>query len=190
MYAEVWEKNSEAQDVAADPRRTSGFIEIDHIASMFRQSFPLHLRNPIRDGRVDSHLYTASLIPHLAIILLHDPYAHIYNPGCVSAFKILNASRSILELIYAVWSTSFDVSLLDFFCAFSWFMAGRVLGRFWQAAQDANCAEQILTLRTEVEYIIAALARLGERVPLANRYNTMLQEVAAKANGMGSITTI
>jgi hypothetical protein len=33
-------------------------------------------------------------------------------------------------------------------------MAGRVLGRFWQAAQDANCAEQILTLRTEVEYIM------------------------------------
>jgi hypothetical protein len=51
--------------VASDPRRTSGFIEIDHIASMFRQSFPLHLRSPIRDGRLDSHLYTASLIPHL-----------------------------------------------------------------------------------------------------------------------------
>ncbi len=52
-----------------------------------------------------------------AIILLHDPYAHIYNPGCVSAFKILDASRHILELIYAVCSTSFDISLLDFFCS-------------------------------------------------------------------------
>ena len=136
-YAEVWEKESdEAQDVTADPRRTPRFIEIDHVASMFRQSFPLHLRNPIRDGRMDSHLYSASLIPHLyvicisssllfclfmyihsAIILLHDPYAHIYSPGCVSAFKILEASRNILELIYAVCSTSFDVSLVDFFCA-------------------------------------------------------------------------
>ena len=65
-YTEVWEKSSdEALDVATDPRRTSGFIEIDHIASMFRQSFPLHLRSPIHDGRVDSHLYTASLVPHL-----------------------------------------------------------------------------------------------------------------------------
>jgi hypothetical protein len=136
-YAEVWEKdNDEARDVTADPRRTPGFIEIDHVASMFRQSFPLHLRNPIRDGRVDLHLYSASLIPHLyvncfsspvrfclfmsiysATILLHDPYAHINSPGCVSAFKILEASRNILELIYAVCSTSFDVSLVDFFCA-------------------------------------------------------------------------
>jgi hypothetical protein len=51
------------------------------------------------------------------IILLHDPFAHIYSPGCVSAFKILEASRNVLGLIYAVCSTSFDVSLLDSFCA-------------------------------------------------------------------------
>ena len=66
-------------------------------------------------------------------------------------------------------------------------MAGRVLGRFWQAALDANSAEQVLTLRTEVEYIVyvrllletgfapyshvssAALAKLGERIPLASQ---------------------
>jgi hypothetical protein len=190
-YTEVWEKDSdETRDATADPRRTPAFIEIDHIASMFKQSFPLHLRNPIRDGCVDSHLYSASLIPHLAIILLHDPYAHIHSPGCVSAFKILEASRNILELIYAVYSTSFDVSLVDTFCGFCWFMAGRVLARFWQAALDANSAEQVLTLRAEVEYIAAALAKLGERVPLANRYNMMLHEAAAKADGMNSITCL
>lgn len=62
---------------------------------------------------VDSRLFILFIS---AIILLHDPYAHIYSPGCVSAFKILEASRHILDLIYAVCSTSFDVSLLDFFC--------------------------------------------------------------------------
>jgi hypothetical protein len=65
---QVWGKDSdESPDRSADPRRTSGFIEIDHIALMFRQSFPLHLRNPIRDGGVDSHLYTASLMPYLCV---------------------------------------------------------------------------------------------------------------------------
>ena len=52
-----------------------------------------------------------------AIILLHDPYAHVHSPGCVSAFRILEASRSILDLIYIVRSTSFDITLLDPFCA-------------------------------------------------------------------------
>ena len=62
-----------------------------------------------------------------------------------------------------------------------------MLGRFWQAALDANSAEQVLTLRAEVEYIMyvkllleiglapyrhvsrAALAKLGERVQLASQ---------------------
>jgi hypothetical protein len=35
-------------------------------------------------------------------------------------------------------------------------MAGRVLVRFWQAAQEAKSEEQILTLRVEVEYIMCA----------------------------------
>jgi hypothetical protein len=54
---------------------------------------------------------------HSAIILLHDPYAHFHSPGCVSAFKILEASRGVLELIHIVRSTSFDITFLDFFCA-------------------------------------------------------------------------
>jgi hypothetical protein len=33
-------------------------------------------------------------------------------------------------------------------------MAGRVLVRFWQAAQMVNSKEQSLTLRSEVEYIM------------------------------------
>ena len=84
MYSEVWEKDSdEAHDVTGDPRRTSGFIEIDHIASMFRQSFPLHLRNPIRDGCVDSHLYSACLLPHVYVncffCTLQFFYVHVYS---------------------------------------------------------------------------------------------------------------
>lgn len=82
-YAEVWEKNNDdARDVTADPRRTPGFIEIDHIASMFRQSFPLHLRNPISDGRMDSHLYSACLLPHMYVNCLSSPlqlhFIHVY----------------------------------------------------------------------------------------------------------------
>ena len=105
-------------------------------------------------------------------------------------------------------------------------MAGRVLARFWQAALDANSAEQILTLRTEVEYIayvkllletawhlivtspVLLFLNLGSVSHLLvshffnlmprrivtslipDRYNMMLQEVAAKADGMNSITCL
>lgn len=91
-------------------------MELDHIASSFRASFPSHLKDPVRDT-VDNHLYTACLMPHVAIIVLHDPHADVRQSGCVSALKILTAARSILDLTYDVWSTSFDITLLDSFCS-------------------------------------------------------------------------
>lgn len=47
----------------ADPRGAVAFIELDHIASSFRASFPPHFRNPINDNVVDSQLYTTCLMP-------------------------------------------------------------------------------------------------------------------------------
>jgi hypothetical protein len=52
-----------------DPRGSPAFIEIDHLASSFRASFPNHLKNPITDNVVDPHLYTATLMPHVYALL-------------------------------------------------------------------------------------------------------------------------
>ncbi|KAF9473114.1 hypothetical protein BDN70DRAFT_886156 [Pholiota conissans] len=102
---------------SVDPRGSAAFIELDHIVSSFRGCFPSHLRNPINDNVVDNHLYTACLMPHVATIVLHDPHAEVRESGCISALKILTSARAILDLIYGVWSTSFDITLLDSFCS-------------------------------------------------------------------------
>jgi hypothetical protein len=51
-----------------------------------------------------------------SIILLHEPHANVDRANCTSAAKILESARAILELIYAVWSTNYDIGLLDYFC--------------------------------------------------------------------------
>jgi hypothetical protein len=121
----------------------------------------------------------ADMIYNRATILLHEPHAHIRSTGCVSALKILTAARATLDLIYVVWSTSFDITLLDLFCTVSavdisglqgvftysffqycWFMAGRILVRFLQAAMDANSQEQITPLRAELDFVRCASLRL------------------------------
>lgn len=58
------------------------------------------------------------IIPR-AIIVLHDPHAEVRQSGCISALKILTAARAILDMIYSVWSTSYDITLLDSFCGVS-----------------------------------------------------------------------
>lgn len=50
---------------SVDPRGSAAFIELDHIVSSFRASFPSYLRNPINDNVVDNHLYTACLMPYV-----------------------------------------------------------------------------------------------------------------------------
>lgn len=54
-----------------------------------------------------------SFFPHRAHILLHEPHAKPDAGSCVSSRKTLNASRAILELMYVLAATNYDVSLLD-----------------------------------------------------------------------------
>ncbi|KAF7339384.1 Eukaryotic translation initiation factor 3 subunit H [Mycena sanguinolenta] len=163
-----------------DPRGSPAFIELDNIAASFRSSFPPHLRQPIAGNVVDQHLYLACTMPYMAIILLHDPHANVRRSGCVSAVKILTAARSVLDLAYAVYSTSFDMTFLDPFCTYCWFIAGRVLVRFLQAAMDANTPDQISTLRAELDFLEAAMLKVGQRVPLAFRYGKMLKALTTQ----------
>jgi len=51
--------------------------------------------------------------------VLHEPHAEVRESGCISALKILTSARAILDMIYAVWSSSYDISLLESFCAVS-----------------------------------------------------------------------
>lgn len=169
-----------------DPRGSPAFIELDHVVSSFLSTFPSHLRNPINNNIVDNHLYSASLMSHVANIVLHEPHADVRRSGCISALKILTAARAILDLVYSVWSTSFDISLLDSFCSFCWFCAGRVLIRFLQAAIEVNSQEQISTLRGELDFLQCALSKFGQRVPLAFRLAKMLEDLIVGTGGPSS----
>ncbi|KAF9056264.1 hypothetical protein BJ165DRAFT_1432192 [Panaeolus papilionaceus] len=179
----IYQEVPRAASDPVDPRGSAAFIELDHMVSSFRASFPAHLRNPINNNIVDKHLYTTCLMPLVATIIIHDPHAEVAQSGCISALKILTAGRAILDLIYSVWATTYDISLLDTFCSFCWFIGGRVLVRFLQAALDARSVEQISTLRAEIEFIHSAISKVGERIPLACRYAKMLEDLTNKHCG-------
>lgn len=101
-----------------------------------------------------------------ATILLHDPHADPSSPFCKSSEKLLFASRQILDLVYILCSTSFDVTLLDPVASFAWFLAARVLVRFLKAKIEARKHAEAVGLRNELEVIRLALKRVGERIPL------------------------
>ena len=55
-------------------------------------------------------------VAHSCAIFLHEPHADVRDSGCKSALRILNAARDILDLLYALQSTSYDITLMDLSC--------------------------------------------------------------------------
>ncbi|KAJ3524974.1 hypothetical protein NM688_g8472 [Phlebia brevispora] len=166
-----------------DPRDTPAFREVDNLVSSFYSSFPQNMRDPIQEETVDSYLYTACCSAHLAHILLHEPYADLGSSTCISATKILAAARNIMDLIYSIASTSFDVSLLDSLPYMAWYNAGRVLTRFLKVAVESSMFDSIMTLQAEVSFVHAMLARAGERMPVAYRYKKIIYDLLVELCG-------
>ncbi|KLO14473.1 hypothetical protein SCHPADRAFT_920667 [Schizopora paradoxa] len=167
-----------------DPRATEGFKEVDCLVNSFVDSFPRHLKDPVQGGVVDPHLLLACLAPNVAKILLHDPHADLCRDACISKARILEAAHTMLNWLYAILATSYDITLLDNFAVFAFFMTGRVLVRFVQNSKESGDESQFLTFRTELEFIRIAMARIGQRLPLAFRYAKMLDDIIYQVVGV------
>ncbi|KAK7058877.1 hypothetical protein VNI00_001501 [Paramarasmius palmivorus] len=169
-------------DDPIDPRKTLTFIELDRILSAYLSSFPVHLRNPVQSGIVDCNLVAATLISHLATIVLHEPHADFLRTGCLSARKAIGAARAMIEIIYQLWSTSFDLSLLESYTSVCFYQGGRLLGRSLHAALKENHLDHISALQSQIAVIRTACEQMGRRHCLALRFTKMLDDDLAEMN--------
>ncbi|KAI0337616.1 hypothetical protein BDW22DRAFT_1363876 [Trametopsis cervina] len=166
-----------------DPRDTPAFKEVDELVTSWKDSLPQQYRTPVQDETVDPHLYSVLISTYLATILLHDPFVDLKNPMCPSANKVIQAARGILDQMYLISSTTYDVSLLDQICISGWYFAGRVLIRFLNAALRNTFVEHVVVLHGEVSYIYSMLSKAGERMTIAYRYKRILLDVLVNTCG-------
>ncbi|KAF8592080.1 hypothetical protein K439DRAFT_1401652 [Ramaria rubella] len=164
---------------AVDPRESPAFKGLDSTIASFKMSFPREFRDPIPNGVVDPHLYVAHLIPHTATLLLHDPHADFGLPDR-SSEKLSVAAHAILDLVYLICSTSYDITLLDPAVMWCWYTAAQELVREMQHMRQTAQAAQAAVLRSEIEVIRLALVRLGERLPLGYRQTKVLDDLLAQ----------
>ncbi|KAI0788632.1 hypothetical protein C8Q75DRAFT_241835 [Abortiporus biennis] len=159
-----------------DVKDAPAFRELDKAIGEFKASFPPQYRNPVDNQAIDQYLFTAHLVPNLAQILLHESHARPGAPGCLHADKILRAAREIVNIVYAIGSTSYDITLLGLHAIMCWFMAARVLVRFLKAAIDSQVEEQITQLQAEISFIRSMIIKAAGRFFLADRYKKMLDD--------------
>ncbi|KAJ3750260.1 hypothetical protein DFH05DRAFT_1466621 [Lentinula detonsa] len=174
--------NTFRPDEPVDPRNTMAFIDLDGTVTSFIATFPSQLRNPLtKDEKMDCTLFAAMAMAHVAMIVLHEPHADIRSRGCISALKILTATRSIIDLIYIAWSTTFDPSLFESFVSFCFFAGGRVITRFLQAAIEEEAEDQIKTFRSELGVIRTAIEQMSPRHRIASYLLKMLDDLTARS---------
>lgn len=156
--------------VFQDPRATSEFQIIDSDIREFVLNVPREFNDPVTAGpnkTVDPILYTALLLPHVyvaevpypwaivdrfsrSMILLHDPHADLASPTCPSSQRMLMATRAILELVYKITATTYDLIYLDHTCAFCWFVAGTALIRFLRFKMEAGDEVEVSRITQEI----------------------------------------
>lgn len=103
-----------------DPFMLSGFAELDRLVhNDFLQNLPhtyrfnLGVTDPSANGpSVDTDLYMVHIIPHAAIITLHNPYLDLHDFHRISTNRCLKAAQAILSAYFMLSATSLDITRL------------------------------------------------------------------------------
>ncbi|KAG8841493.1 hypothetical protein FRB96_007482 [Tulasnella sp. 330] len=174
------------------PQDTVEFKALDNLIGSFLTSIPADLRDPIgwnTGMKPDPILYMTHMLPHMATIASHDPHANVFSVRDISAQKILSAARAILELIYKICATTYDLLYLDHSSSKAWFIAGVTFIRFLSARTIQNDEAEVACLTQELNAVKLFLGNLGDRTRIGLRQIKLLETVytmemaAAKRGG-------
>ncbi|KAG8886977.1 hypothetical protein FRB98_000701 [Tulasnella sp. 332] len=165
---------------SVQPQHTEEFKALDNLIQAFITNIPKEFRDPVGfscGAKLDPILYMTHMLPHMATIALHDPHAKVSLVQDPSAQKILAAARAILDLIYKVCATTYDLLYLDHSSSKAWFVAGVTLIRFLCVRTVQNDEAEVARLTEEVGAVKFILENLGDRTRIGLRQIKLLETV-------------
>ncbi|KAK4051406.1 hypothetical protein OIV83_002890 [Microbotryomycetes sp. JL201] len=156
---------TESPFASIDPRESVLFKQLDSDLTAFRNSIPRQYQHVSLQAHSDALISLVHAIPHASTILLHEPFVTMAETD-PSMVKCVASARAILETIFTLYSSSFELSLLVPFINFTWAVAGRTLVRELALKQVRKQTKDCDELRSSVNTIIAAMksgrSKLGE----------------------------
>ncbi|KIO22776.1 hypothetical protein M407DRAFT_245045 [Tulasnella calospora MUT 4182] len=91
--------------------------------------------------------------------------------------QMVAATRAIMNLIYKVCGTTYDLLYMEHGCSFCWFVAGAAIIRFLKAKMDAKDEDEVARLEQEFGVVKFMLKNLGERTMIGFRQIKLLDEM-------------
>ncbi|TYJ53884.1 hypothetical protein B9479_005433 [Cryptococcus floricola] len=142
----------------ASVKDSAEFRQIENDLGMLSLTFPVALRDPVQYMQgamkvIDADLISAHLLPHVAAINLHEPFADIKDPLCPSGTRLLAEARACLSVVYLVRSgiSLFSVAGIKADVVPDYlFTATRTLALFYHRALETQDEVFARTLHTEI----------------------------------------
>ncbi|TYJ54810.1 hypothetical protein B9479_004481 [Cryptococcus floricola] len=159
------------------------FRQLDGDIAMLSMSFPQALREPVQymNGYakgVDADLISAHLIPRIAAIYLHEPFAHLDDPNSVSATRVMTEARACLNIVYLVISSNADISFtVTPVTSLYLFTASRALLLFYQRALETGDSAEATTIHGEISVFKMAFTSLSSRFAMGVRHLILLEKM-------------
>ncbi|WVN89075.1 uncharacterized protein L203_104291 [Cryptococcus depauperatus CBS 7841] len=160
------------------------FHQIEKDIALFLLAFPHSLRDPVQHMKghlksIDADLISAHLVPHIAAIQLHEPFADVTNATCSSAQRLLTESRACLNIVYMIISSSADVScvVVPITSCNYLFVVARTLLLFYRQALENNDQASALIYHSEVSVLKMTLIAMTTRFSMAYRHLVMVEKL-------------
>lgn len=166
-------RGTTSANLSPDARLRPDFKRIDADVVTFRLSLPREL-HALDHVHSDPRLALVHGIPHALTILLHENFITL-DDGDVSLARCLLSARAILDVIYALWGTSFDIGLLIPFINWCWVVAGRTFVRELAINMRKGRTHEAEKSRADVGIVLAAMRSYKSQ--LADNVAMRLQEM-------------
>ncbi|WWC86356.1 uncharacterized protein L201_001230 [Kwoniella dendrophila CBS 6074] len=154
----------------------------------FRMSFPPDFRRPthfkVGEGvaAFDRDLILSLWVLHGASICLGEPLVTKDTWTHEGARMTLAAIRAALSLLYDITATSYDLTLFNPHCSFTWCLASRALIRFMDAAIESGDSVSASVFRSELEVFRLALQRFAEKFAVSIKHLKMVDDLLLRMN--------
>ncbi|WRT70814.1 uncharacterized protein IL334_007813 [Kwoniella shivajii] len=163
-------------------KQSTEFTDIDSDIASFHMHFPVSLRDPVQYLQgyakgVDADLISAHLIPRVASIFLHEPFADWSDPSCPAVSRLLIEARAVLNVVYLVVSSNADISYMVMpICSCDYFFtAVRTLLSFFQRALESGDYGAAYTFRSEIAVFKMAFSAMTNRYAIGHRHLIMVE---------------
>ncbi|WWC61219.1 uncharacterized protein I303_103799 [Kwoniella dejecticola CBS 10117] len=182
-FARRWKNRHMRDNDDFDGLNRPEFREIANAIACFQMSFPPSLRNvgKLTSKKIlDIDLIAAHMLPHAAIICLHEPFADLTDPSDQAARRMLGATQGIVSIVQQLASVvgaggSNFTSVMHSSASVCLVTSARTSLLFLRHALNVGDMAAAQSHRTDCEMIRMALSQFGLKFKIGHHHSQLIE---------------